>query len=81
MYFIRFQINKRTKLEESPKYGDSICEDQFDIFGKIVAAKLRNIASTDNKQRLMAEKMINDALFLAEMGEITLANCNRLHTG
>lgn len=49
------------------------------MFGKNVAAKLRDIASTNNKQRLMAEKIINDALFLAEMEEITLAHCSSLN--
>lgn len=40
------------------------CEDQFDIFGKNVAVKLRALPHV---HRMYAEKKINDALFDAEL--------------
>ena len=43
-------------------------EDKHDIFGKNVAHKLRGL---DNLQRILVEKIINDALFEAEMGTLT----------
>lgn len=72
------QISKILHIEASPNHGSR--EDQYDVFGKTVAAKLRDIALKDNTQRLMAEKIVNDALFLAEMGQLTLAHCNKLHS-
>lgn len=42
-------------------------EDRFDIFGKNVAVKLRDLPKD---QRLIAEKIINDTLFQAEMGNL-----------
>ncbi|VVC39605.1 Hypothetical protein CINCED_3A001302 [Cinara cedri] len=44
-------------------------DDRYDIFGKGVALKLRDLNKT---QRLLAEKMINEALFEAEMGNLTM---------
>ncbi|CAG4938847.1 unnamed protein product [Parnassius apollo] len=48
--------------------GNKICEiaadDKFDAFGKNVAHKLRSLPTN---QRLFAEKIINDALFEAEL--------------
>nr|CAI5867244.1 unnamed protein product [Callosobruchus analis] len=44
-------------------------EDRFDIFGKNVAMILRELPK---QQRLLAEKIINDTLFQAEMGTLTL---------
>lgn len=43
-------------------------EDQFAIFGKNVAAKLRALPK---ETRLYTEKVINDLLFEAEMGNVT----------
>lgn len=43
-------------------------DSYYENFGKIVAAKLRCLAKD---QRLLAEKMINDILFHAEMGDLT----------
>lgn len=45
-----------------------ITEDRCDIFGKNVAMKLRAL---DAKQMFVAEKLINDLLFEAEMGHLT----------
>lgn len=42
-------------------------DDRFDIFGKNVAVKLRDLPKD---QRLMSEKIINDTLFQAEMGNL-----------
>jgi hypothetical protein len=43
-------------------------EDRFDIFGKHVAHTLRGV---DPRQVLVAEKLINDVLFEAQMGNLT----------
>nr|CAI5857930.1 unnamed protein product [Callosobruchus analis] len=43
-------------------------EDRYDLFGKTIAMKLRTL---EKKQRLIAEKIINDTLFEAELGNIT----------
>ncbi|XP_064110469.1 uncharacterized protein LOC135218239 [Macrobrachium nipponense] len=45
-------------------------EDQHDHFGKSLAAKLRNIPST---QRIYAEKL-NDVIFAAELGHLSSAS-------
>nr|CAI5834835.1 unnamed protein product [Callosobruchus analis] len=44
-------------------------EGRFDIFGKNVAMILRELPK---QQRLLAAKIINDTLFQAEMGTLTL---------
>lgn len=44
-------------------------EDRYDILGKNVALKMRDVS--DNTQRLVAEKIINETLFMAEMGQLT----------
>ncbi|KAJ4438834.1 hypothetical protein ANN_14787 [Periplaneta americana] len=49
--------------------------DRFDVFGKLVGMKLRDLP---NNQRILAEKIINETLFLAEMGQLTLSH--RVHT-
>lgn len=46
-------------------------DDRYDIFGKGVALKLRDLEKT---QRLLAEKIINDTLFEAEMGKLTISH-------
>ncbi|GBP60236.1 hypothetical protein EVAR_44611_1 [Eumeta japonica] len=45
----------------------SATEDRYDLLGKSIAIKLRSI---EKRQRLIAEKTINDALFDAEMGNL-----------
>ncbi|XP_023241025.1 uncharacterized protein LOC111639383 [Centruroides sculpturatus] len=45
-------------------------DDRFDIFGKNVAMKLRGLPK---QQMLIAEKLINETLFQAEMGNL---NCS-----
>ncbi|PNF41956.1 hypothetical protein B7P43_G14648 [Cryptotermes secundus] len=52
-------------------------EDKFDLFAKYVAAKLRALGN--NEQSIYAEKLINDALFEAELG--SLARCSSISTG
>lgn len=44
-------------------------EDLFDIIGKGIAIKLREM---DKRQSLIAEKLINDVIFEAELGNLTL---------
>lgn len=43
-------------------------EDRYDLLGRSIAIKLRSI---EKRQRLMAEKIINDTLFDAEMGNLS----------
>ncbi|CAG4995274.1 unnamed protein product [Parnassius apollo] len=44
-------------------------DDRFNIFGKNVAMKLRDLPK---EQRILAEGIINEALFLAEMDKLTI---------
>lgn len=46
-------------------------EDRFDIIGKAIAIKLRGLPK---QQMLISEKIINDALFQAEMGCLTMTH-------
>jgi len=48
-----------------------IKDDRFDVFGKNVAMKLRDLS---NSQRVLAEKLINDILFEAEMNNLTISH-------
>ncbi|XP_049852010.1 uncharacterized protein LOC126328599 [Schistocerca gregaria] len=52
-----FQRQKQKKDEDCPE-----------VFGKSVAAKMRDIL--DYKQRLVAEKIMNYTLFIPEMGQL-----------
>ncbi|XP_057332247.1 uncharacterized protein LOC130672053 [Microplitis mediator] len=66
---------KKRKHEDSDtdinKYlqpsNSSIIEDEFDAIGKNVAAKLRGMRLD---QRIVAEKLINDVLFEAQLGTL-----------
>ncbi|XP_050683952.1 uncharacterized protein LOC126978880, partial [Leptidea sinapis] len=49
----------------------AIVNDRFDIFGANVAAKLRDITK---QQRILAEKVINETLFLTEMENFTISH-------
>jgi len=42
-------------------------EDRYDLLGKTIAMKLRTL---EKRQRLLTEKIINDTLFEAEMGNL-----------
>lgn len=42
-------------------------EDEFDAIGRNVAAKLRNMKMD---QRIIAEKLLNDILFEAQLGNL-----------
>lgn len=48
------------------------CEDRHDAFGRSIAFKLRALSS--DQQRIYAEKLINDAIFEAELGNLN-RNC------
>ena len=54
--------------EYCKKPNEQNVEDKHDVFGKNVAHKLRGL---NNMRRLLVEKIINDALFEAEMGTLT----------
>lgn len=64
------QFKRQKKVEDKvlETVGEKLSqlkrEDQFDIFGRNVAAKLRSLPQ---EQRIYAEKRINDALFDAEL--------------
>ena len=58
-------------VEDHMKHSMADEGDTFDIFGKLVACKLRNLP---RQQQLLAEKIINDTLFEAEMGFLTLSH-------
>ena len=47
----------------------SVQEDRYDLVGKIIAIKLRGLKK---RQRLMAEKIIDDVLFEAEMDSLPI---------
>lgn len=59
-------VGEHFKKPREPKQ-----EDRFDIFGKNVASKLREVENNNKLQRILAEKQINDVLFDAEMGNLT----------
>ena len=78
--------NKRPKLESisSPQqftYYEKLPTttvtliDEFDAIGKNVAAKLRCMKST---QRIVAEKLIHDALFYGQLEKLTDTSCIQL---
>lgn len=45
-----------------------IQDDRYDLLGKTIAVRLRGL---EKRQRLMADKLINDVLFEGEMGTLT----------
>lgn len=53
-----------------------IRDDRFDVFGKNVAIKLRDLS---NPQRIHAEKLINDVLYEGEMGSLTTSHKLMVH--
>lgn len=44
-------------------------EDEFDVFGKNVAIKLRTMTK---EQKILAEKLINDIIFYGQMEQLSL---------
>ena len=64
------QFKRQKKLEDKvlatvgDKLADIKREDQFDVFGRNVAVKLRSLP---HEHRIYAEKKINDALFESEL--------------
>ncbi|XP_041969576.1 uncharacterized protein LOC121726319 isoform X2 [Aricia agestis] len=72
----RAPVHKRPRLPKKKLTHSNVeeaegYEDRFDIFGKSVAMKMRGLSS---QQRLVAEKIINDTLFKAEMGILRLSD-------
>jgi len=55
-------------LEKVSKQLDVEKEDQYSVIGKNIAFKLRDLP---NEAKLVTEKIINDVLFEAQMGNIT----------
>ncbi|XP_030022585.2 uncharacterized protein LOC115441812 [Manduca sexta] len=51
------------------KWGD----DRYQIFATNVTLKMKDIRN--DTQRLLAEKMINEVLFMAEMGQLSMSHC------
>ncbi|EEZ99902.1 uncharacterized protein LOC655346 [Tribolium castaneum] len=63
-----FSKNKRKRDEPAEaSFMQRLEEDEFDLLGKIYASKLRKL---EKAQRIYAEKIINDALFEAELGNL-----------
>ncbi|XP_044268020.1 uncharacterized protein LOC123013520 [Tribolium madens] len=58
---------KRKRDEPAESFTERLDEDEFDLLGKIYANKLRKLEKT---QRIYAEKIINDTLFEAELGNL-----------
>lgn len=50
-----------------PHNNSFVVEDEFDAIGRNVAAKLRNMRID---QRIIAEKLLNDILFEAQLGNL-----------
>lgn len=55
-------------MEKISKQLDVEKEDRYSVIGKNIAFKLRNLP---NEAMLVTEKIINDVLFEAQMGNIT----------
>ncbi|RZB40369.1 uncharacterized protein BDFB_005149 [Asbolus verrucosus] len=62
--------NKRARREGAGEafIGQRGEEDEFDLLGKIYANKLRHL---EKNQRIYAEKIINDTLFEAQLGNLS----------
>ncbi|KAJ3654791.1 hypothetical protein Zmor_013954 [Zophobas morio] len=62
------QKKKRRKEDLSESFTEQrIDEDEFDLLGRLYANKLRKL---ERAQRIYAEKIINDALFEAQLGSL-----------
>ncbi|XP_075225594.1 uncharacterized protein LOC142326780 [Lycorma delicatula] len=60
-------VLERTEHLKKP----NLKQDRYNLLGKSVA--LRMIDMSDDNQRLVAEKLINDTLFMGEMGQLTIS--------
>lgn len=49
-------------------HNSFVMEDEYDAIGRNVAAKLRHMRSD---QRIIAEKLVNDILFEAQLGNLS----------
>ncbi|XP_046386992.1 uncharacterized protein LOC124156464 [Ischnura elegans] len=67
----KFFMRKSQEQNNATMYSDRIQtikeEDEFDYVGKNVSAKLRSLP---RDQRIFAEKLVNDILFEAELGNL-----------
>ncbi|XP_043288534.1 uncharacterized protein [Venturia canescens] len=63
-----------TEQQTTPQSNSFVIQDEFDAIGRNVAAKLRNMRLD---QRIIAEKLLNDVLFEAQLG--TLHRDSSLH--
>lgn len=69
-------FSRRRPVEESDAtdqlrvtpHNSFVMEDEFDAIGRNVAAKLRNMRL---EQRIIAEKLLNDILFEAQLGNLS----------
>lgn len=67
------KIKRERELNEietqaGKKHRRDSSEDEHDIFGRYVAIRLRNLPKC---QRIYLEKIINDAIFEAELGNLS----------
>ncbi|XP_050563578.1 uncharacterized protein LOC126912986, partial [Spodoptera frugiperda] len=60
-------VLKYVNYHKRPKLPDN----RFEVFGKNVGMKLQELPK---EQRILAEKNINETLFLAEMGSLTMSH-------
>lgn len=67
-------VRRRSEETEStdlslriPHNNSFVMEDEYDAIGRNVAAKLRNMRLD---QRIIAEKLLNDILFEAQLGNL-----------
>ncbi|XP_034943344.1 uncharacterized protein [Chelonus insularis] len=56
-----------SEINKFPQNNSFVIEDEFDAIGRNVAAKLRNMRLD---QRIVAEKLLNDVLFEAQLGTL-----------
>ncbi|KAF5281599.1 hypothetical protein FQR65_LT02919 [Abscondita terminalis] len=75
---VRFRPTKKTNTltdevlrTVSDHFKRPKTEDRFDVFGKNIGLKLRELPK---RQRILAEKIINETLFLAEMDALTMSH-------
>ncbi|XP_076243623.1 uncharacterized protein LOC143184914 [Calliopsis andreniformis] len=64
---LKSEETESTDLLKIPQNNSFVVEDEFDAIGRNVAAKLRNMRLD---QRIIAEKLLNDILFEAQLGNL-----------
>ncbi|XP_049295608.1 uncharacterized protein LOC125770249 [Anopheles funestus] len=73
----RIENAETNEQNDQPVVKQSVQEDQFDVYGKLVAHKLR---SFDKLQVTFSQRLINEVLYEAEMGFLT-RNCKVVDMG